>query len=91
MKVIISKKTKKQVNKQNELHIFSTAIDFFIFIVYIFYVPIVNNSVLFTTYFYIFLLVRAPTLTCIANSIACHKLFGTNVKHRRRKHCHLQK
>ena len=43
------------------------------------FLPIVNNSVLFTSYFYLSCCVFA----LLHSSIACHKLFGINLRERK--------
>ena len=55
---------------------------FFAFISFIYiFMPIVNNSVVFTSYFYIFLLVVC-VFALLHSSIACHKAFGIILKER---------
>ena len=46
---------------------------------YLFFLPIVNNSILSTSYFYIFLLV---VVALLHSTIACHKRSGINLKER---------
>ena len=47
----------------------------FLFIFYLIFLPILNNSVLFTSYLYIFLLVVVFVFFAfLHSSIACHKL-----------------
>ena len=51
-----------------------------------FFLPIVNNSVLFTSYFlHLSLSCCVCVFALLHSSISCHKLFGINLKERKKK------
>ena len=55
-----------------------------LFIVLLNFLPIVNNDVLFTSYFCIFLLVVVCDFALLHSRIACHMLFGINLKEKKK-------
>ena len=54
-----------------------------------FFIPIVNNGVLYTCYFYILPLVVVFVFTFLHSIIACHKLFGINAEERKSIKSHM--